>query len=40
MSTLTVTANLKITLPKNILKHLGVRPGEKIAVAKVPDGRL
>jgi AbrB family looped-hinge helix DNA binding protein len=40
MSTLTVTAKGQITLPKNLLKHLGVRPGEKIAVAKLPGGRL
>jgi AbrB family looped-hinge helix DNA binding protein len=40
MSTLTVTAKGQIALPKNLLKHLGVRPGEKIAVAKLPGGRL
>jgi AbrB family looped-hinge helix DNA binding protein len=40
MSTLTVTAKGQVTLPKNLLKHLGVRPGEKIAVAKLPGGRL
>jgi AbrB family looped-hinge helix DNA binding protein len=40
MSTLTVTAKGQITLPKNLLKHLGVRPGEKVAVAKLPGGRI
>jgi AbrB family looped-hinge helix DNA binding protein len=40
MSTLIVTAKGQITLSKNILKHLGVRPGEKIAVVKLPDGRI
>jgi AbrB family looped-hinge helix DNA binding protein len=40
MSTLTVTAKGQITLPKNLLKHLGVRPGEKIAVARLPGGRI
>jgi AbrB family looped-hinge helix DNA binding protein len=40
MSTLTVTAKGQVTLPKNLLKHLGVRPGEKIAVAKLPGGRI
>jgi hypothetical protein len=38
MSTLTVTAKGQITLPNNLLKHLGVRPGEKVAVAKLPGG--
>ena len=40
MSTLTVSIKGQVTLPKNLLKHLGVRPGEKIAVAKLPGGRL
>jgi len=40
MSTLTVTAKGQVTLRKDILKHLGVHPGEKISVDKLPDGRL
>ena len=40
MSTLTVTAKGQITLRKDLLKHLGVQPGEKIAVDKLPDGRI
>ena len=36
MSTLTVTAKGQVTLRKDILKHLGVHPGEKIAVDKAP----
>lgn len=40
MSTLTVTAKGQITLRKDLLKHLGVHPGEKIAVDKLPDGRI
>jgi AbrB family looped-hinge helix DNA binding protein len=40
MSSLTVTAKGQVTLSKDILKHLGVRPGDKIAVAKLPDGRI
>jgi AbrB family looped-hinge helix DNA binding protein len=40
MSTLTVTTKGQVTLPKNLLKHLGVRPGEKIAVAKLPGDRI
>jgi AbrB family looped-hinge helix DNA binding protein len=40
MSTLTVTAKGQITLRKDLLKHLGVQPGQKIAVEKLPDGRI
>ena len=40
MSTLTVTAKGQVTLRKDLLKHLGVQPGEKIAVEKLPDGRI
>ena len=40
MSTLTVTAKGQVTLRKDILKHLGVQPGEKISVDKLPDGRI
>jgi len=40
MSTLTVTAKGQVTLRKDVLEHLGVRPGEKITVDKLPDGRV
>jgi hypothetical protein len=30
MTTLTVTANGQVTLGKNLLEHLRVRPGEKL----------
>ena len=40
MSTLTVTAKGRITLSKELLKHLGVRPGEKITVDKIRNGRI
>jgi AbrB family looped-hinge helix DNA binding protein len=40
MSTLTVTAKGQVTLRKDLLEHLGVHPGEKIAVEKLPDGRI
>jgi bifunctional DNA-binding transcriptional regulator/antitoxin component of YhaV-PrlF toxin-antitoxin module len=40
MSTLTVTAKGQVTLRKDLLRHLGVQPGEKIIVEKLPDGRL
>jgi AbrB family looped-hinge helix DNA binding protein len=40
MSTLTVTAKGQVTLRKDLLEHLGVRPGEKITIDKLPDGRI
>lgn len=40
MGTLTVTAKGQVTLRKDLLEHLGVHPGEKIAVDKLPDGRI
>lgn len=39
MSNLTVTAKGQVTLRKAVLQHLGVAPGEKIAVELLPDGR-
>jgi len=40
MSTLTVTAKGQVTLRKDLLRHLGVHPGEQITVNKLPDGRI
>jgi AbrB family looped-hinge helix DNA binding protein len=40
MSTLTVTAKGQVTLRKDLLEHLGVHPGDKIIVDKLPDGRI
>ena len=40
MSTLTVTVKGQVTLRRDLLKHLGVQPGEKIIVDKLPDGRI
>jgi len=40
MSTLTVTAKGQVTLRKDILRHLGVLAGEKVAIDKLPDGRI
>jgi hypothetical protein len=40
MGALTVTAKGQVTLRKDLLKHLGVQPGEKIAVEKLPNGRI
>jgi AbrB family looped-hinge helix DNA binding protein len=40
MSTLTVTSKGQVTLRKDLLDHLGISPGEKIVVEKLPDGRI
>jgi bifunctional DNA-binding transcriptional regulator/antitoxin component of YhaV-PrlF toxin-antitoxin module len=40
MSTLIVTPKGQVTLPEDILKHMGVRRGGKIAVNKLPGGRI
>lgn len=40
MTTLTVTAKGQVTLRKDVLRHLGVHPGEKITLDKLPDGRI
>ena len=40
MSILTVTAKGQVTLRKDVLEHLGVHPGEKIAVNKLPVGKI
>jgi hypothetical protein len=41
MITLTVTANGQVTLRKDLLEHLRVRPGENITVDKLAkDTRL
>ena len=40
MKALTVTAKGQVTLRRDILQHLGVQPGEKIAVDKLPHGRI
>jgi AbrB family looped-hinge helix DNA binding protein len=40
MDTLNVTSKGQVILRKDILEHLGIRPGEKVAVEKLPGGRL
>jgi bifunctional DNA-binding transcriptional regulator/antitoxin component of YhaV-PrlF toxin-antitoxin module len=39
MTTLTVTARGQVTLRKKVLQHLGIKPGEKVALELLPDGR-
>ncbi|GAA4666650.1 AbrB/MazE/SpoVT family DNA-binding domain-containing protein [Bartonella pachyuromydis] len=40
MPSLIITAKGQITLKRDLLQHLGVKPGEKIDVDKLPDGEL
>lgn len=40
MATLTVTARGQVTFRKDVLNHLGIQPGDKIELDKLPDGRL
>lgn len=37
MAILTVTAKGQITLKRDLLQHLGIRPGSKISVRMLPD---
>lgn len=39
MTTLTVTAKGQVTLKQELLRHLGVRPGQKINIDTLPNGR-
>ena len=40
MATLTVTAKGQITFRKDVLQHLGIEPGQRLEVDKLPDGRI
>jgi hypothetical protein len=40
MKLLTVTGKGQVTLRRDLLKHLGVGPGEKIVMDKLPGGRI
>ena len=39
MATLTVTARGQVTFRKDVLRHLGVKPGEKIELELMPGGK-
>jgi AbrB family looped-hinge helix DNA binding protein len=39
MTTLTVTTKGQVTLRKDLLKHLGVAPGDKVSIDLMPDGK-
>lgn len=40
MTVLTVTTRGQVTFRKDVLQHLGIRPGEKIEMDKRPDGEV
>jgi bifunctional DNA-binding transcriptional regulator/antitoxin component of YhaV-PrlF toxin-antitoxin module len=40
LTTLTITAKGQVTLKQELLKHLGVGPGQKIEADTLPDGRI
>jgi antitoxin PrlF len=40
MKTLTVTERGQVTFRKDVLQHLGIKPGEKIELEKQPDGAV
>jgi bifunctional DNA-binding transcriptional regulator/antitoxin component of YhaV-PrlF toxin-antitoxin module len=40
MKILTVTERGQVTFRKDVLQHLGIRPGEKIEWEKQPDGTI
>lgn len=39
MSTLTVTSRGQVTFRREVLQHLGIKPGEKVELDLLPDGR-
>ena len=39
MTTLTVTTRGQVTFRKDVLQHLGIKPGERIQIDLLPDGR-
>jgi len=40
MTTLTITGKGQVTLKHDLLRHLGVGPGEKVEIDKLPDGQI
>jgi AbrB family looped-hinge helix DNA binding protein len=40
MTMLTITSKGQVTLRKDVLEHLGVGPGDKVVVEKLPSGRI
>lgn len=40
MASLAVTAKGQVTLKRDLLQHLGIKPGERIEFEKLPGGEL
>lgn len=40
MTSLAVTAKGQVTLKRDLLQHLGIKPGERIDFEKLPGGEL
>lgn len=40
MASLTVTAKGQVTLKRDLLQHLGIKPGERVDFEKLPGGEL
>ncbi len=40
MTSLTVTAKGQVTLKRDLLQHLGIKPGERVDFDKLPGGEL
>lgn len=40
MTSLTVTAKGQVTLKRDLLRHLGIKPGERIDFERLPGGEL
>ncbi|MCO5118306.1 MAG: AbrB/MazE/SpoVT family DNA-binding domain-containing protein [Burkholderiaceae bacterium] len=40
MPTLTVTTKGQVTLKRDLLQHLGIKPGERVELEKLPGGEL
>lgn len=40
MASVTITAKGQVTLKRDLLNHLGIKPGERISFEKLPGGEL
>ncbi len=40
MTVLTVTTKGQVTLKKEVLRHLGIEPGQKVDIDLLPGGRI
>ena len=40
MASVAITAKGQVTLKRDLLQHLGIKPGERVDVEKLPGGEL